>query len=134
MNDCAYCDIIVGKQERFTILEDNQFLAILDKFPVVKGHVLIIPKKHYRWVHEVENFGEYWVFAHRVARAVLKAFRAKTVIFSSSGRQVPHAHIHVMPQPDVKTGEFLPGVESAKRLSLTKAELESTAQKLRVEI
>lgn len=130
MQFCLYCDIISGKQDSFIILEDRQFLAILDKFPVVEGHVLVIPKKHYRWVHEVESFDEYWVFVKRVALAILKVLPVKTVVFSSSGRQVPHAHVHVMPQPDVKTGEFLPGVESAKRLTVTKEELQKTASGL----
>lgn len=132
--DCIFCKIISGSIPSYKIYEDEQFLAFLDIMPVVPGHTLVVPKKHYRWVHEVEEFGEFWKVAQKVARAQLHTLDASTVVFATAGFQVPHAHIHVLPEPPKKTGEFLPGIESAKRLSVTKEELQLTAQKLQAEI
>lgn len=132
--DCIFCKIISGSIPSCKVYEDNQFLAFLDIMPVVPGHTLVVPKKHYRWVHDVEEFGDFWEVAQKVAKAQLSAFGAPTVIFGTAGFQVPHAHIHVLPAPLKEKGEFLPGIESAKRLTVTKEELQSIAQKLQAEI
>ncbi len=132
--NCIFCKIVEGSIPSYNVYEDDQFLAFLDISPVVSGHTLVIPKKHYRWVHDVEEFGPFWEVAQKVARAQLATLNAPTVIFATAGFQVPHAHIHVLPTPPKKTGEFLPGVESARRLSVTKEELTSIAQKLKITV
>lgn len=131
MPDCIFCLIVAGKLPFYKIFENERFLGFLDISPVVGGHTLIIPKKHYRWVHEVEDFGEFWEAAQKVARAQIKGLKASTVVFATAGFQVPHAHIHVMPMPPKQKGEYLPGVESAKRIKVTPEQLKKTADLLR---
>lgn len=143
MTDCVFCKIVHKELPSYTIYEDEQFLAILDISPVVEGHTLILPKKHYRWVHEVEEFGRFWEAAQKVARAQIKGLKASTVIFATAGFQVPHAHIHVMPclavarqggggpMPPKQKGEYLPGVESAKRIKMSSSQLQEVAANLR---
>lgn len=131
MPDCIFCLIVAGKLPFYKIFENERFLGFLDISPVVEGHTLIIPKKHYRWVHEVEDFGEFWEAAKKVAKAQIKILKAPTVIFATAGFQVPHAHIHVMPMPPKQKGEYLPGVESAKRISMSSSQLQEIAAKLR---
>jgi len=106
-------------------------MAFLDISPVVVGHTLVIPKKHYRWVHQVKEFGQFWKVAQKVARMQIKSLVAPTVVFATAGFQVLHAHIHVMPMPPAGQGEYLPGVESAKRIKVTPVELQKTAASLR---
>lgn len=143
MPDCIFCLIVAGKLPFYKIFENERFLGFLDISPVVGGHTLIIPKKHYRWVHEVEDFGEFWEAAQKVARAQIKGLKASTVVFATAGFQVPHAHIHVLPclaatrqsgggpMPPKQKGEYLPGVESAKRISMLPSQLQKIAAKLR---
>ena len=47
MNKDLFCKIIDGDIESRKIYEDDHVIAILDAYPVVDGHTLIIPKKHY---------------------------------------------------------------------------------------
>ncbi len=47
MSDCLFCKIIDGTISSYPIWQDNQFLAILDKFPNIPGQVLVISKKHF---------------------------------------------------------------------------------------
>lgn len=132
--DCIFCTIISGAIPSYKVYEDEQYLAFLDIMPVVPGHTLVVPKKHYRWVHDVEEFGLYWEIAQKVAKAQMAALDAPTVIFGTAGFQVQHAHIHVLPAPVKKTGEFLPGIESAKRIKMTKEQLQETASKLKMKL
>ena len=44
MSDCIFCKIIAGEIPSATIYENEEFKAILDRFPANEGHVLILPK------------------------------------------------------------------------------------------
>jgi histidine triad (HIT) family protein len=97
MDDCIFCKIATGQAPAKVVFEDNEFMGIMDIAPISEGQVLIIPKKHYRWVWDVENFGEYWEAARKVAQAQMKGLGAKFVEFLTHGMDVHHAHIWVVP-------------------------------------
>lgn len=131
MKSCLFCQIASKKIPANLVYQDDNFLAFLDIAPVVVGHTLVVPKKHYRWVHQVKEFGPLWEIAQKVANAQIAALKSETVVFATAGFQVPHAHIHVMPCPPKQRGEYLPGVESAKRLKVTPQQLQKIAASLR---
>ncbi|MEI7463544.1 MAG: HIT domain-containing protein, partial [Candidatus Taylorbacteria bacterium] len=60
MPSCIFCKIINKEIPANIIYEDADFLAFLDIRPLSPGHMLVIPKKHYRWVWDVPNVGEYF--------------------------------------------------------------------------
>jgi len=97
MNDCIFCKIVNGEIPCNKVYEDDDFLAFLDNYPVNKGHVLVIPKKHFRWVYDVDKHGEYWNVAKKIVGAQLKAFEPTFVHYITWG-EIPHAHIHVIPR------------------------------------
>ena len=98
MDDCIFCQIVAGKLPSYKIYEDENFLGFLDIRPLNLGHCLLIPKKHYQWVCDVPNFGEYWEAAKKLALAVKKATKATTINFLVSGEEIPHAHIWIIPR------------------------------------
>jgi len=102
MDGCAFCRIVASKAPAEKVYEDDFFLAILDIRPRSPGHTLIIPKKHERWVWEVEPQAEYWLLARRIARAQKRAFATEAVWCTVIGDEVPHAHIWVYPHPGTK--------------------------------
>jgi len=79
MKNCVFCQIVKGKLPCYQVYEDKEFLGFLDIFPRVKGHTLLIPKKHYRWVYDLPNFGEYWEKALKITEAMKKAFRPQFI-------------------------------------------------------
>lgn len=94
---CVFNDIVEGKLPSYKVFENEDFLAFLDIFPRSKGHTLVIPKVHYRWVYEVPNFGAYWETAHMVTRAIQKSMQPKWINYFTHGA-VPYAHIHILPR------------------------------------
>lgn len=98
MQSCIFCKIVAGELPCYKVYEDEKFLGFLDISPVNSGHILLIPKKHYRWVYDVPDFGAYWCAARVVALAVKKALNAYSVRFLTVGELVPHAHIQIIPQ------------------------------------
>ncbi len=97
MTDCIFCKIASHTVPAYVVYEDDDFIAFLDIFPVSRGHVQVIPKKHYRWVWDVPNVGKYFEIARNIARAQMKALSTEYVQSFVAGDEIPHAHLWVVP-------------------------------------
>jgi histidine triad (HIT) family protein len=100
--DCVFCKIIKGEVPSYKVYEDDGFMGILSIDPQSPGHTLVIPKQHYRWVWDVPNVGEYFTVARKIALAQKKAFGTDLVLSRVFGEEVPHAHIWIYPDPNMK--------------------------------
>lgn len=102
MNDiketCIFCKIIAKEIPSFPVYEDEQFLVFMDINPVAPGHVLVIPKKHERWVWDVANFEDYYGVARKIALALRSSYGTDMIRTQVYGDEVHHAHIWVWPQ------------------------------------
>ena len=102
MDNCIFCKIIKREVPAHIVYEDNDFLAFLDINPQSPGHTQIIPKKHIRWVWDYEDIGKYFELAKKIALAQRKAFDTEFILSKIVGDEVPHAHIWVFPNSEVK--------------------------------
>ena len=132
MENCIFCKIVSGKIPSYKIYENNLFYSFLDVFPKTKGHTLIIPKKHYRWVYDVPEFGVYWETALTVTKAVQKALKPEWVSYLTVGLIAPHAHIHIIPRYEKITGDSSGKLESLpnQKLSFSKEEMQAMADSI----
>src|SRR5438105_729578 len=98
-----FTKIINGEIPCHKISENNKFLAFLDVFPLVEGHVLVIPKKEIDYIFDLEDsdLAEMMVFAKHVAKALKLAVPCKRIGVAVIGLEVPHAHIHLVPMNTV---------------------------------
>lgn len=124
---CIFCQIAAGKVPCYKLYEDKEFLAFLDIKPLRKGHVLTIPKKHYRWVHEVPNFGKYFEFVKKVMMAQKEAFNADSVSIGTVGHDIDHAHVHTIPRMERDKGF----VRESNVKETSPSEMERIAAKIR---
>nr|KXH71983.1 MAG: hypothetical protein AM325_02250 [Candidatus Thorarchaeota archaeon SMTZ1-45] len=87
------------------IFEDEHSIAFMDVFPVAEGHCLLIPKKHYENMFDVDLD----VVAHLaktlvdLTKRVRKATGAEGVLNiaangEGAGQDVPHLHFHAIPR------------------------------------
>lgn len=83
----------------FKVAEDEKFFAFLDINPLVKGHVLVIPKLEIDYVFDMEEemYRDLWQFAMKVSKAIKKVIPCIKVGVAVIGLEVPHAHIHLVP-------------------------------------
>ncbi len=118
MDDCIFCQIAAHKIPSEVVYEDENFIAFLDINPRSPGHVQVIPKKHYRWVWQMPNVGEYFEIVKKIAVAQQKAFGQEAVWSRITGEDIPHAHIWIFPDPrDGKTaGDKKDFVGNAKKI------------------
>ena len=118
MDDCIFCKIIKGEIPCHKVYEDDNFLAFLDINPVSLGHVLLIPKTHFRWVYDLPNCGEYWQVAQKLAINIKNSeLKPDYISFLTMGNEIEHAHIHIIPR---KLGDSIePSLKSIPHLKLS---------------
>lgn len=105
--NCIFCHIISGKVQSKKIYEDEICIGILDINPANPGHVLIIPKKHYAIMPQINDndLAHMFFVAKKVSKASLKALGSTgTNIFvangTSAGQKAQHFMIHVIPRKE----------------------------------
>jgi histidine triad (HIT) family protein len=94
-----FSKIATGEIPSYKIAEDDRYFAFLDIKPLVKGHVLVIPKKEVDYIFDVDDntLAGMMVFAKKIALAVEKVIPCRRVGVAVLGLEVPHAHIHLVP-------------------------------------
>lgn len=98
-NNCIFCKIISKEIPAEIVYEDENFLAFLDINPRSAGHTQVIPKNHYRWVWEIPNAGDFFEVVKKIAIAQKNAFSQDIIQGKIEGKDVPHAHFWVFPDP-----------------------------------
>jgi Diadenosine tetraphosphate (Ap4A) hydrolase and other HIT family hydrolases len=102
--DCVFCKIVRGEEPAYIVYEDEYVVAILDKYPVNKGHTLVMPKRHYRDITEIpdEELCRVIKITKAVTIAVMRALKVPGVRVvqnngAEAGQVIFHIHFHVIP-------------------------------------
>lgn len=119
-----FSKIVKGEISCHKVAENDQFLAFLDIMPLVKGHVLVIPKREEDYIFDLEDeeLAAMMVFAKNVARKMKKVLPCRKIGVTVIGLEVPHAHIHLIPINGIADMDF-----SREKLSFSAEELSETA-------
>lgn len=100
INDCIFCKISEGKIPCFKVYEDEKIISFLDISPYCVGHLLVIPKEHYKWVWDIpsEDYSYLMSKTKYFAEVLKKTFDTEWVEEVIAGLGVSHAHIHLLPR------------------------------------
>lgn len=122
-----FSKIISGEIPSYKIKEDENFIAFLDVFPLVKGHVLVVPKIEVDKLFDLSNniLSEMMVFAKPIAHAIEQTFNCRRCGLSAVGLEVPHAHLHLVPINTANDLNF-----TRTKMSVTKDEMIDIQQQL----
>jgi len=126
-----FSKIVSGAIPAYKVAENEEFLAFLDVNPLVKGHVLVIPKTEVDYIFDLEDdvYLGLQAFAKKVALGIKKAIPCQRVGVAVMGLEVPHAHIHLVPMNSMQDLNF-----SRQKLKLTEDEFKQITQAISAEI
>lgn len=98
--DCIFCKIVGGKIPCYKVYEDKEVLSFLDINPYSIGHILIIPKKHSRWLWDLKpsEYKKIIERTHFLANKLRNVFETEWIEEIVAGVGVEHTHIHLMPR------------------------------------
>ncbi len=122
-----FSKIIAGQIPSYKIAEDDDFFAFLDIFPLVKGHVLVVPKTETNHFFDLDDnyLARMLVFAKPIALAIEKSFECNRCGISVVGLEVPHAHLHLVPISSADDINF-----TRPKLKLSPDELKEAQEKI----
>ena len=123
-----FTKIVNGEIPAYKIAENDDYLAFLDVFPLVKGHTLVIPKKEVDKIFEMEKplYLGLMDFAYEVAQAVEKAIPCVRVGVAVIGLEVPHTHVHLVPLNTMQDINF-----TNPKLKLENEEMTEIAERIK---
>ncbi|MCB9790484.1 HIT domain-containing protein [Candidatus Nomurabacteria bacterium] len=103
MEECVFCKIVSKKLPAFILFENESAIAFLNIRPYTKGHSLVIPKKHHRWIWDIpkEEAAQFFELCQKVAKHLQKTSGNELVYSLTVGEEVPHAHFHIIPNDAV---------------------------------
>lgn len=101
--DCLFCKIINGEIPSEKIYEDDKVLVFLDINPTTNGDSLIVPKKHYKDILDIDN--ETLTYMNDIIRKLYPIYKEKlncdglTISHNTDyGQDIKHFHIHFIPR------------------------------------
>lgn len=100
---CAFCAIVHGEAEADLVWRGERFTAFLDRRPVFKGHVLLVPNVHYPTLTELpaDLDAEWLALQRQLIAAVMQGLGAQGAFVATNhivSQSVPHLHQHVIPR------------------------------------
>ncbi len=102
---CIFCKIINKEIPCYKVYEDDLFLAFLDISQATKGHTLVIPKKHYQNIFELDkNVTNIMLdVIQKIATGIKEATNCEGINIINNngvaaGQTVFHYHVHIIPR------------------------------------
>ena len=101
--DCIFCKIISKQIPAKILSETTNSICFMDAFPLTKGHVLVIPKKHHPKIQELstDENSDLFSLVHTMVSRV-DGITGSTLIAihngEDAGQEVPHVHVHLVPR------------------------------------
>ena len=102
---CIFCKIINNEIPSYKVYEDDVCLAILDISQVTPGHTLVMPKKHFKNILELDDETASHLF--KVTKDLSKKISKLPNVLGlnvlnncgeKAGQSVEHFHIHIIPR------------------------------------
>ena len=100
--NCLFCKIINKDVPSKIVYEDDIVMVIMDIYPSVDGHVLVIPKKHYTDIFELDDDTLLHInkIAKDITNLLLKKLNETSMTWSvnyGDRQEIKHYHLHLLP-------------------------------------
>ncbi len=115
MTNCIFCKIIEGKEPASIVYEDDDFIALMDAYPLTNGHCLVIPKSHVIRLDDLKAKQRAKLFniGHKIVEAQKKVglgIQGTNILVNdgkAANQTVPHLHLHLIPR---SSGDWLKSI------------------------
>ncbi len=100
--NCIFCDILNGKIDSYKIYEDDYVFAFLDINPDCDGHTLIIPKKHFKDLDDIDlnTLSKINEASKKIKKLLEEKLNCDGIsLLQNNGevQEVKHYHMHIKP-------------------------------------
>lgn len=111
---CVFCEIVNGNIPCYKIYEDDNFLAFLDLSQATLGHTLVVPKKHYENIFDLDENLPLLKVVSKIAKALKKGLGVSDLNIVNNngplaGQTINHFHVHLIPRYEGDKVSFIFG-------------------------
>ena len=134
--DCIFCKIVSGDMPAKILDETTHSISFLDAFPLAKGHVLVIPKKHRQKIQDMNKDENLDLFSLvNVMTSKVDSLTGATLIAihngKDAGQEIPHVHVHLVPRSKHDSAGAIHTMFNSE-LKLSESELDELYDKLKI--
>ena len=134
--DCIFCKIAAKEIPAKIVIETELCIGFLDAFPLAKGHVLVIPKKHYQKIQDlpIDINNEIFSSVHNLISKIDSLTGATLVAIHNgkdAGQEIPHVHIHLIQRSKDDSAAAVHSMFS-KKPELSENEINELCRKLSI--
>ena len=110
-----FCKIINGEIPCKKIFEDELVMVIMDVNPRSPGHVLVIPKKHYQDLFDIDmhTLTHIMEISKKVGELLIEKLDCKGITLENNTgivQEVKHFHLHIIPKYDEKKNDDIESI------------------------
>lgn len=102
VENCLFCRKEITEKSFYST---PLFSAFYNIAPILPGHSLVIPNKHYESLFELpdDELSEMMLFARKITAVLKSVFKSGGFDWTiqdgvSAGQTVPHLHLHIIPR------------------------------------
>lgn len=100
--DCIFCKIINNEISSYKIYENDMVLCFLDINPLSSGHTLIIPKKHFKDIFDIDSkylssINDATKYVYNLLMSKLGPDGIRIVQNNGICQEIKHYHVHLIP-------------------------------------
>lgn len=101
--ECIFCKIINGELPSYTVYEDNIVKVFLNISPSTDGHMLIVPKKHFVNIEDIdlETLNHVNIVIKKMYKLLKEKLNVDGLTISQNnnfGQEIKHYHMHLTPR------------------------------------
>jgi histidine triad (HIT) family protein len=130
---CLFCRIATGQERAWKVYENEHAVAVLDRFPAVPGHTLVMPRRHAADIWAIGRADAALVMeaVHDVAALLRERLEPDGLTLFQANRAagwqtVFHMHVHLVPR---RVGD--PLTASWEPQPVSEAELDAVLGRIR---
>lgn len=103
MQSCLFCNIIQKQEPSYMVYENEYVSCFLDKYPINLGHILVVPKKHYEELSDVDekSLTEVILASQKIARVLQSILQTDGITMMQNNgvfKDIGHYHMHIIPR------------------------------------
>lgn len=101
--ECLFCEIASGRADAHRVLQTPDVVGFLDRRPVFKGHVLLVPREHVVTLPELPSRLRvpFLAAGQALSQAMVEGLGAQgsfVAVNNTVSQSVAHLHLHVVPR------------------------------------
>lgn len=103
--ECPFCKIAKKEIESVILYEDNFFISVLDIFPNIPGQIIVFPKRHVKYLWELEDseIARIFTFIKIISKSLKEELNVDGISIyipqdTIAGQRFDHLIIYVFPR------------------------------------